>query len=261
MKRETLFEIENVSHSVGDRTILGPISMRFNSGKIHGLVGHNGSGKSTLLKLLARQERLARGSILYERIPLERADNRAFARRVAYLPQHTPATHGLLVKELVAFGRYAWHGPLGRFTAEDRRKVDEALVLTGVAAFADRVVDSLSGGERQRCWLAMLVAQDAPCLLLDEPISALDIAHQINVLSLVRHLADSRECSVIIVLHDINMAARFCDRIVALKNGQMIMEGRPAQIMSPANLQKIYGVNMKVFEQAGALAALPSFEV
>lgn len=258
---EPLFEIENVSHFFGDRAVLGPISLTLEPGKIYGLVGHNGSGKSTLLKLLARQERLECGNIFHEGRPLEKIDGRAFARKVAYLPQQTPATQGLLVKELVAFGRYAWHGALGRVTKEDRRKVDEALALAGVAAFADRVVDSLSGGERQRCWLAMLVAQDARCLLLDEPISALDIAHQINVLSLVRQLASKRECSVIIVLHDINMAARFCDRIVALKSGRIIIAGPPAQIMSPVNLQKIYGVDMEVFEQAGALAALPKFDI
>lgn len=259
LKREALFEISELAYAAGGRVILGPVSLSLEAGQIHGLVGHNGSGKSTLLKLLARQQPPVRGSILHRGAALDGIDNRAFARRIAYLPQQTPPAPGLLVKELVAFGRYAWHGPLGRFTAEDRRKVDEAIDLTGIAAFADRIVDSLSGGERQRCWLAMLVAQDARCLLLDEPISALDIAHQINVLSLIRELADARGCSVVIVLHDINMAARFCSRIVALKAGRVVAEGPPVKIMSRACLQEIYGIDMEIFEQAGALAALPKF--
>src|SRR5690606_35749392 len=137
------------------------------------------------------------------------------------------AASGMLVKELVALGRYPWHGALGRFGTTDRQKVEEAIELTGIAPFADRMVDTLSGGERQRVWLAMLVAQDAECLLLDEPTSALDIAHQIEVLSLVQKLSHEKNLSVFVVLHDVNMAARFCDAVFALHSGRLIAQSTP----------------------------------
>ncbi|WP_457584386.1 ABC transporter ATP-binding protein [Ensifer canadensis] len=255
-----MFDIEQVSFDIDGRELLEHVSFQLGNGQVHGLIGHNGSGKSTLLKILARQYRASRGRVAYNGVALDQMDSRAFARKVAYLPQQTPPAPGLLVKELVAFGRYPWHGALGRFGSEDRRKVDEAIELTDIAGFADRPVDTLSGGERQRCWLAMLVAQDADCLLLDEPISALDIAHQIEVLSLVRRLAAQRNTGIVIVLHDINMAARFCDEIVALHSGRLVAQGRPSDIMSPDRLRRIYGVDMDVFSRpGGALAALPQF--
>jgi iron complex transport system ATP-binding protein len=157
----------------------------------------------------------------------------------------------MLVKELVALGRYPWHGALGRFGKVDRDKVDEAIELTDIAPFADRLVDTLSGGERQRVWLAMLVAQDAECLLLDEPISALDIAHQIEVLSLVQRLSHSKGLGVVLVLHDVNMAARFCDEILALHSGRLIARGTPEAIMTPEALARIYGVAMDVIVHPG----------
>ncbi len=135
---------------------------------------------------------------------------------------------------------------LGRFGTQDRAKVEEAIHLTDTAPFADRLVDTLSGGERQRVWLAMLVAQDADCLLLDEPISALDIAHQIEVLTLMRRLSEERRLSVVVVLHDINMAARFCDDLVALHGGRLIARGRPDEIVNSDQLAAIYGISMGV---------------
>jgi iron-chelate-transporting ATPase len=162
------------------------------------------------------------------------------------LPQHTPSAAGVLVRELVRFGRHPWHGALGRFRAEDHAKVEEAMALTDVERFADRLVDTLSGGERQRVWLAMLVAQDADCLLLDEPISALDVAHQVEVLSLVQELSRSRGLGVIVVLHDVNMAVRFCDEIIALRGGMLCARGTPAEIMTSAQLEEIYGIPMVV---------------
>lgn len=252
------FKVEGVSYLVGGRQVLGPVSLALKGPQVHGLIGHNGSGKSTLLKILARQQRPSHGSILYDGVALDRLDSRIFARKVAYLPQQTPFAPGLLVKELVAFGRYPWHGALGRFGSDDRRKVEEAIEMTGITAFVNRAIDTLSGGERQRCWLAMLVAQDADCLLLDEPIAALDIAHQIEVLSLVRRLAKERSISVVVVLHDINMAARFCDEIVALHSGKLLAQGGPSEIMTPDSLRRIYGIDMEVFRQpGGGFAALP----
>lgn len=245
-----MFELEgatfSIPGSIPGRILLDLPSFPLFSRRVTGLIGHNGSGKSTLLKILARQQPLDAGKASFEGRPLGSWSHRAFARKVGYLPQYTPAAAGLLVRELVALGRYPWHGALGRFGEADRRKVEEALDLTDTARFADRLVDTLSGGERQRVWLAMLIAQDAGCLLLDEPISALDVAHQVEVLSLVRRLSRERGIGVVMVLHDVNMAARFCDEIVALRGGRLIARGTPAAIMTPERLGAIYGLPMSV---------------
>lgn len=223
-----------------------PLTVSFPSKRVIGMIGHNGSGKSTLLKLLARQHPLTAGNISFEGKPLEEWGNRSFARKVAYLPQQAPQTAGMLVSELVALGRYPWHGALGRFRLEDKRQVEEAMALTDVARYRGRFLDTLSGGERQRVWLAMLVAQNPDCLLLDEPTSALDIGHQIEVLTLIRRLVDERGLGAIVVLHDVNMAARFCNEILALHSGRLIARGRPDDIVQPEQLKAIYETEMGV---------------
>jgi ferric hydroxamate transport system ATP-binding protein len=243
---EPLFELDAVSFAIPERVLLEPLTLTLPARRVVGLIGHNGSGKSTLVKLLARQQPASAGTIRFEGRALKDWGDRPFARKVAYLPQQTPPASGMLVKELVALGRYPWHGALRRFGQTDRDKVGEAMALTDVASFAERLVDTLSGGERQRAWLAMLVAQDAECLLLDEPISALDIAHQVEVLSLVQRLSWDRGVGVFVVLHDVNMAARFCDEILALRGGRLIARGAPGAIMTPAELEAIYGVPMGV---------------
>jgi ferric hydroxamate transport system ATP-binding protein len=241
-----MYEIEDVSFVADGRTLLHPLTLSLPAQRVCGLIGHNGSGKSTLLKLLARQQRPTAGSVRFAGKPLAQWEGRELARKVAYLPQQPPAADGMTVRELVSLGRYPWHGALGRFSARDGEKVSEAMELTDVARFADRPVDALSGGERQRVWLAMLVAQDSDCLLLDEPISALDIAHQIEVLGLVRMLSEKRGLGVVIVLHDINMAGRFCDDLVALKGGRLLTNGPAAELMRPDTLEDIYGVPMGI---------------
>ncbi|MDS7595056.1 ATP-binding cassette domain-containing protein [Agrobacterium tumefaciens] len=254
-----LFSLEAASLEIPGKVLLHPLTTHFESGKTIGLIGHNGSGKSTLLKLLARMQKPTSGKISFEGKALDDWANREFARKLAYLPQYTPAASGMLAKELVALGRYPWHGALGQFTAADQEKVDEAIELTDTAAFSDRLVDTLSGGERQRVWLAMLVAQNAESLLLDEPISALDMAHQIEVLSLVQRLSREKGLGVVVVLHDVNMAARFCDEIVALHSGRLIARGTPEEIMTPQTLERIYGVKMDVMTHpaTGFPVALP----
>ncbi len=176
---DTTFALRNISFRVPGRTLLHPLSLTFPAGKVTGLIGHNGSGKSTLLKMLGRHQPPSEGRFFL--MPNRwKAGAKAFARKVAYLPQQLPPAEGMTVRELVAIGRYPWHGALGRFGAADREKVEEAISLVGLKPLAHRLVDSLSGGERQRAWIAMLVAQDSRCLLLDEPTSALDIAHQLT---------------------------------------------------------------------------------
>jgi iron complex transport system ATP-binding protein len=251
---EATFTLKNASFEVPGRTLLQPLSLTFPPGKVTGLIGHNGSGKSTLLKMLGRHHAASSGEVLLNQQPVGRWNSKAFARQVAYLPQQLPAAEGMTVRELVAIGRYPWHGALGRFGQEDRDRVEDAIAQVGLNAFAGRLVDSLSGGERQRAWLAMMVAQNSRCLLLDEPTSALDIAHQVEVLALIKDLSQQRGLTVIAVLHDINMAARYCDHLVALRQGAMIAEGDAEAIMQAEVLGAIYGIPMGILPhpQGGA---------
>lgn len=244
------FEVSNLSVRIGDTTILRDINLSFREGEVTALLGHNGSGKSTLLKILARQHKPSTGNVSLQGTSFRHTGAREFARAVGYLPQHPPGTDGLTVRELVALGRYPWRGPLGRYTTEDQTLIDQAIADTGLGGFQHRAVDTLSGGERQRAWIAMLLAQQTRCLLLDEPISALDVKHQVETLRLVHRLAEQRELTVIVVLHDVDLAARFCDRLVALKGGQLIADGSPREIMDTGTLEAIYGVPMGVMERA-----------
>ncbi|WP_144161831.1 ABC transporter ATP-binding protein [Paraburkholderia sp. BCC1885] len=241
-----LYRLSGVDFSIGDKLLLQSISLDIAPGQVVGLIGHNGSGKTSLMRLLARLHQPTRGSIHFDGEPLASWPHRRFAQQVAHLPQYTPSTDALLVRELVALGRYPWHGALGRVTDDDRARVEEAMVWTDVARYADRAVDNLSGGERQRVWLAMLIAQNSRCVLLDEPTSALDISHQIEVLGLIRSLCEKRGMTAIVVLHDVNMATRFCSELIALRSGKVLMQASPAQIMRPASLESIYGVPMGV---------------
>lgn len=243
---EPLFQLEGVAFAVGGREILRPLTLDFAPGRIVALVGPNGASKSTLLKLLARQIRPSAGAIRCRGRELGAWGGREFARAVAFMPQFAPAADGMTVAELARLGRFPWHGPFGRFGAEDAAKVAAALADTGLEGLAHRLVDTLSGGERQRAWLAMLLAQDPRCLLLDEPTSALDLAHQVEVLRLVRDLERGRGIGAVVVLHDVNMAARFCDEIVALRDGRVVARGAPAAIMTPDTLAAIYGIPIGV---------------
>ncbi|NDW06001.1 ABC transporter ATP-binding protein [Jiella pacifica] len=251
-----LFQLEGVGFEISGRTILDDLDLMLEPGRVHGLIGPNGSGKSTLVKLLARQAHPRSGHIGFSGRPIDAYREREFARQLAYLPQTPPPTDGMTSRELVALGRYPHHGPLGRLGANDEVAIEEAMVRTGTGEFARRPVETLSGGERQRVWLAMMIAQGARCLVLDEPTSALDVAHQAEMLELVRRLCDDHDHSVVIVLHDINMAARTCDRLIALEGGKIVADGPPAEIVEPQMLERIYGVRMGVFSQPGTGAPI-----
>lgn len=242
----SLYDLSNATFAVGGRTIVHPLTLTLAPGRIYALVGSNGSGKSSLIKMLARQQAPTGGAIRFNGRDVSSFSDREFARQVAYMPQFTPPAESMTVLELVGLGRFPWHGVLGRFTDEDREKVYQALAQTDLLAFAGRLVDSLSGGERQRAWLAMMVAQDTRCMLLDEPTSALDIAHQVEMLALIRKLSREHGIGVVVVLHDINMAARYCDEIIALSAGRVMAQGEPSAIMDGAVLGSIYGLPMGI---------------
>lgn len=241
-----MFELNAARFEINGRCLLEATDLCFRQGLVYGLIGHNGSGKSTLLKLLARQQCVSCGEICLNGRPIDRWGHREFAREVAYLPQNLPSASSLTVRELVGFGRYPWHGLLGRLSREDKAQIERALELTHTASMSDRLVDTLSGGEKQRVWIAMLLAQGSRFLLLDEPLSALDIAHQVDTLALIRELAGSLDLGVIIVLHDVNMVSRYCDHLVALRGGRLLAQGAPREMMCDATLEAIYGIRMRV---------------
>ena len=243
--------LADLQFAVGGKILLQPLTLDIGRQGVTGIIGQNGSGKSTLLRLLARQQPPSVGTIQYEGRNIADWPDRAFARAVGYLPQHVPITTRLTVRELVAFGRYPWHGAFRRFGKGDAVKVEEALRLTAMTGLADRFVETLSGGERQRAWLAMLVAQEAQLLLLDEPIAALDVGHQIEVLSLLRRLNETHHVASVVVIHEINMAARFCDRIVALREGRLVADATPEELLAPDRLDAIYGIPMGVASLPG----------
>ncbi|MCX4028346.1 ATP-binding cassette domain-containing protein [Endozoicomonas sp. SM1973] len=242
-----MFTLSNVTFEAGGQQILQPASLVFPEEKVTTLLGHNGSGKSTLMKLLSRQQLPCSGEILLADQPLNALDIKTFALQVAYLPQQPLTPDGVTVEELVSFGRYPWRGALGRYNDEDRTLVARAIDLVGLNSYTKRLVGTLSGGERQRAWVAMLLAQNSRCILLDEPTSALDIAHQYELLSLIRRLNKELKLTVIMVLHDINMAARFSDYLIALHSGRVMAQGSPTEFMRAEMLEAIYGIPMGLF--------------
>ncbi len=243
-----MFKINNVAFKIPSRTLLHSISLSFERGKVYGLIGHNGSGKSTLIKLLAKQTIPTSGQIWFENCKLADWSSREFAKQVAYLPQHLPQATNLTAQELIAMGRYAWNGLFGSNKQKDSEAIEQALKLTHTEKFADQIVDLLSGGERSRIWLAMLLAQQSQFLLLDEPLAALDIAHQVEVMELVQKLAHKLNLGVIIVIHDINLAARYCDELVALHSGKLLAQGNAFEIVNTPKLKEIYGIELNVIE-------------
>ncbi|PAU81733.1 ABC transporter [Halovibrio salipaludis] len=233
------------------RTILGVDRLTLGDGEFTAVLGHNGSGKSTLMQIMARQMKPDQGVIHLDGQPLERYGQRDLARRMAFLPQQLPEVAGLDVRELVRLGRFPWRGLVRRWQSGDAMAVDWALEQTGMGEYATHLVDELSGGERQRAWIAMLLAQEAPLLLLDEPTSALDLSHQYECMALLRGLNRSAGRGVVVILHDVNLAARYADRVIALKHGEVAFDGTPDAMLSPNLLSTLYGIDINLIAQPG----------
>lgn len=241
-----MFELNQVSVSVAEKCLLQPSTLKFRAGKVYGLIGHNGSGKSTLLKVLAGQVIPDKGQACFKGKAIALWKTKAYAREVAYLPQNPAETGVLTVQELVQFGRYPWLGLLGRAGKQDGIQVEKAMMLTQTLKFRHEHVSSLSGGEKQRVWMAMLLAQQSQFLLLDEPLAALDVAYQVETMGLIQDLSQSLGIGVVIILHDVNLAARYCDQVIALHSGRVLVQGTPTDLMTEENLRAIYGVDMSL---------------
>ncbi|WP_338018162.1 ABC transporter ATP-binding protein [Streptomyces taklimakanensis] len=238
--------VEGVEFGYPGRPVLRGVDLRIGAGELVALVGLNGCGKSTLLRLVAGLSRPAAGRVLLGGDDLARLPRRAAARRVALLHQSAPAVPGMTVRHLVRQGRYAARGPLGMLREGDDAVCRRAMADVGVADWADRPVDSLSGGERQRVRLAMALAQDTRVLLLDEPTTYLDLRHQLEVLRTVVRLREERALTVVMVLHDLAHAARFAERLVALRDGRVAADGPPARVVTPGLLADVLGVAGRV---------------
>lgn len=237
---------EGLRVSYGERAVLDELTLAVTPGSVTALVGPNGSGKSTLLKALARLLSPGAGAVTLDGKLLSRMPTAEVARRLAILPQGPVAPEGLTVRELVEQGRFPHVGALRMLRAQDHAAIAAALERTGMAAFAQRPLDALSGGERQRAWIALALAQETPILLLDEPTTFLDIGHQLEVLELVRQLNQAQAMTVVMVLHDLNQAARYSDRMVVLQQGRVVADGLPVAVLTPALLERVFGVRANI---------------
>jgi iron complex transport system ATP-binding protein len=242
-----------------ERVVIAGLDLAIYRGGITALVGPNGSGKSTLLKTLARLLVPSAGAVYLNGAAIRGLPTAAVAREVAILPQGPVAPAGLTVGELVEQGRYPHVGPLRMLRRQDHEAIAEALVLTDMTGFADRVLESLSGGERQRAWIALALAQATPVLLLDEPTTFLDIGHQLEVLDLVHRLNAERHMTILLVLHDLNQAARYADRMIVLNNGAVVTDGTPEEVLTPPLLAEVFRVRANVVRDpaSGTPVCLP----
>lgn len=243
-------------------TVVHGAQLRLAPGKVTALVGPNGSGKSTLLRAFARLHTPDAGRILVSHkdtdVDIRALSGREFARLVTLLAQSRPTPGGLTVRELVEFGRHPHRGRWVRGDEQGAAIVERAMALAGVTQLATRLLDQLSGGERQRVWLACCLAQDTGVLLLDEPTTYLDLRHQVELLDLVRQLADEHGVTVGVVLHDLDQAAAIADHLVLLDGGQVRATGTPAEVLRSDVLSSVYGIHIDVEmdERSGALRTI-----
>jgi iron complex transport system ATP-binding protein len=230
----------------GERVVVDGVDVAIPAGLVTAVVGANACGKSTLLRGLARLLAPRGGSVLLDGRSLHTTPTREVARRLGLLPQAPVAPEGITVGDLVARGRTPHQRWWQQWSADDERAVAGALTATGLTDLVERAVDELSGGQRQRVWLALALAQETELLLLDEPTTYLDLAHQVDVLELVTELNTLRGRTVVMVLHDLNHAARYADRVVAMKDGAVVAEGSPAQVVTEAVVHDVFGLACSV---------------
>lgn len=242
----TTLNVEALEAGYGSRTILTDLDLAVPSGAITAIVGANACGKSTLLRCLARLLRPTAGQVVLDGRSVRHIPTRDLARRLGLLPQSPIAPDGITVADLVSYGRHPHQGMLSRWTQHDDRAVAAALEATRTADIADREVDQLSGGQRQRVWIAMALAQETDILLLDEPTTFLDIAHQVEILDLLVDLNQSRGTTIVMVLHDLNLAARYADHLVAIRCGRLHMAGSPESVLTESTVKEVFGVSCRV---------------
>lgn len=246
MTTERTLHAEAVTLGYGDRTIVDGLDLQLPPGRVTAIVGANACGKSTLLKAMARLLTPTSGHVLLDGKAIHRMPTKQVARVLGLLPQSPVAPDGIAVSDLVSRGRHPHQGALARWTRTDDAAVARALEATDTAHLADRHVDELSGGQRQRVWIAMALAQETDVLLLDEPTTFLDIAHQVEVLDLCSRLRIERGYTLVAVLHDLNMACRYATHLVAMRDGAVAAEGAPAEVITADRVEEVYGLACRV---------------
>ncbi|MGY2744729.1 ABC transporter ATP-binding protein [Arthrobacter sp. UYCu723] len=230
----------------GQRTIIEGLSAGIPAGRVTMIVGANACGKSTLLRGLSRLLKPASGMVTLDGKDIHSRPAREVARTLGLLPQHPTAPDGITVRDLVGRGRYPHQGFFRSWSADDERAVQDALTATETLELVARNVDELSGGQRQRVWIAMALAQETEVLLLDEPTTYLDLAHQVEVLDLITDLNRRRGTTVAIVLHDLNLAARYADHVIAMKAGRIVAEGTSLEVVTEELIRDVFGLESRV---------------
>ena len=231
-----------------DHIIVDNMNLQFKSNEITTIIGPNGCGKSTLLKAITRIIPHMRGSVLLDGQSIAKENTKELARKMAILPQTQDAPVGLTVQELVSYGRFPYQKGFGKLSLRDYEIIDWALEATNTAEFKFRTVDSLSGGQRQRAWIAMALAQETDIIFLDEPTTYLDMAHQLEVLELLKDLNEKQNRTIIMVLHDLNHASRFSHNMIALKDGVLVKEGLSEEVMKKEILKEVFNIDAEIVE-------------
>lgn len=237
---------EGLTLCYGRRVVVDGLALAIAPGQVTTLIGPNGCGKSTILRGLGRLLRPERGAVYLDGVAIATLPTQQIAQRLGILPQTPTAPEGLTVRELVAQGRYPHQTWWQQWSETDEAKVNEAIALTQLAELRDRPLDTLSGGQRQRAWIAMALAQDTDILLLDEPTTYLDLAHQLDLLDLLRHLNRHLGRTIVMVLHDLNLASRYADHLIAIQAGTVYAQGTPTDVITPPLLRAVFGLDCHI---------------
>lgn len=237
---------QNLTLAYDQQVIIRELGVTIPNGKVTALVGPNGCGKSTLLRGLARLMAPRAGAVLLDGKSIARLSSKQVARQLGVLPQGPTAPEGMTVRELVSQGRYPHQSLLRQWSEEDEAAVEWALETTALADMHGRVLDTLSGGQKQRAWIAMTLAQQTPVLLLDEPTTFLDMAYQVEILSLLDELNEREGRTIVMVLHDINQASRYAHHLIAMRGGQVVAEGDPRDIVDHSLICDVFGLECHV---------------
>lgn len=241
-----ILETKSLILSYGDTVIIDELDLQIPKGEITVFIGSNGCGKSTLLRSLARLLKPQSGSILIEKEMISKLSTKEIAKQLAILPQGPVAPEGLTVFQLVKQGRYPYQKWYRQWSEEDEQIVNNALEVTGMLALGERPVDSLSGGQRQRAWIAMTLAQNTNIILLDEPTTYLDMTHQIEVLDLLFELNEKENRTIVMVLHDINLACRYADHLIAIKDRSVYIQGKPEEVITSKVVKDVFNLDCEV---------------
>jgi iron complex transport system ATP-binding protein len=239
-------ETDGIDLAYDDRIVVEDLSVTIPTERVTVIVGPNACGKSTLLRGLARLLKPKAGTVLLDGQDIHRRSTREVATRLGILPQQPTAPEGITVADLVSRGRHPHHRWFRQFSVDDETAVTRALETTGTAALADRRVDELSGGQRQRVWIALTLAQETPVILLDEPTTFLDLAHQVEVLDLLADLNESEGRTIVAVLHDLNLACRYAHHLIALREGEIVAQGSPAEVVTPEQVAATFDLEAHV---------------